>query len=691
MTHLAFIVLSLMSVIFADASQDADNEYEIGVGIADITGPAAEINMMGYAKVGQDTSGIHFRLFSRAFIVVDKEGNRICYITADLGMIDMLVKLEVVKVLNTKYNGLYNEKNVMIAGTHTHSGPGGFLQYVLYIITSQGFIHQNFEVIVDGIVRSIDKAHNNLVKGHIYYNEGELLDASINRSPTAYENNPSDEKAKYAHNTDKTMHLLKFTKLNGDPLGVLCWFAVHPTSMNNTNKLISGDNKGHASMLFEQQLNKDSLPGKGPFVAGFANANLGDVSPNLKGPHCSDTGLPCDILTSSCGGKEQCVASGPGSNMFESTRIIAERQYVKAKQLFDNATLMVKGKVAFIHQYVDMANVSVLLSNGSVEKTCKPAMGYSFAAGTTDGPGAFDFKQGTTTSNPFWNLVRDFLSKPTKELSDCHKPKPILLATGQMHFPYEWQPKILPTQVLRIGDVFIAGVPAEFTTMSGRRLKETLRNVTKSSQVILSGLSNAYSSYVATFEEYQQQRYEGASTIFGPHTLNAYIQQFIKLTQNMLNDTKIDDGPTPPNLLSKQISLKPGVVFDSAPLGTNYGDCILDVSESYTPGSVVTVKFISGHPRNNLMTENTFLTVERLNEESGKWEVIATDASWETKFIWERTNAILGHSQVTVVWEIPENVKPGTYKVYHYGYHKNIFQEIKSYFGQTKEFQVMKK
>jgi neutral ceramidase len=27
-------------------------------------------------------------------------------------------------------------------------------------------------------------------------------------------------------------------------------------------------------------------------------------------------------------------------------------------------------------------------------KTCPAAMGFSFAAGTTDGPGAFDFKQG---------------------------------------------------------------------------------------------------------------------------------------------------------------------------------------------------------------------------------------------------------------------------------------------------------
>ena len=29
-----------------------------------------------------------------------------------------------------------------------------------------------------------------------------------------------------------------------------------------------------------------------------------------------------------------------------------------------------------------------------VVKTCPAAMGFGFAAGTTDGPGAFDFKQG---------------------------------------------------------------------------------------------------------------------------------------------------------------------------------------------------------------------------------------------------------------------------------------------------------
>ena len=42
--------------------------------------------------------------------------------------------------------------------------------------------------------------------------------------------------------------------------------------------------------------------------------------------------------------------------------------------------------------------------------------------------------------------------------------------------------------------------------------------------IVIAGLTNTYSSYVTTFEEYGVQRYEGASTIFGPHTLDAYIQ-----------------------------------------------------------------------------------------------------------------------------------------------------------------------
>jgi len=59
-------------------------------------------------------------------------------------------------------------------------------------------------------------------------------------------------------------------------------------------------------------------------------------------------------------------------------------------------------------------------------------MGYSFAAGTTDGPGSFAFEQGTTTSNPFWNAVRNFLAAPTENDIRCQSPKPIFLTTGRV-------------------------------------------------------------------------------------------------------------------------------------------------------------------------------------------------------------------------------------------------------------------
>lgn len=59
-------------------------------------------------------------------------------------------------------------------------------------------------------------------------------------------------------------------------------------------------------------------------------------------------------------------------------------------------------------------------------------MGYSFAAGTTDGPGAFNFTQSETSDNPLWNLVRDFIAEPTADDIACHAPKPILLATGHV-------------------------------------------------------------------------------------------------------------------------------------------------------------------------------------------------------------------------------------------------------------------
>ena len=126
--------------------------------------------------------------------------------------------------------------------------------------------------------------------------------------------------------------------------------------------------------------------------------------------------------------------------------------------------------------------------------------------------------------------------------------------------------------------------------MSGRRLRRTISKTVSSQEggvekpiVVVAGLSNTYTHYITTFEEYQRQRYEAASTIYGPHTLQAYQQQYSFLAENLVQEKQIEDeGPHPPNLHDEQISFVPDVIYDHAPAGHNFGDCILQVRIKFT-------------------------------------------------------------------------------------------------------------
>jgi neutral ceramidase len=154
--------------------------------------------------------------------------------------------------------------------------------------------------------------------------------------------------------------------------------------MNNTNTLISGDNKGYASYLFEKRINgESSLPGKlGGFVAAFAQSNEGDVSPNTMGPSCPD-GCPCEEVHSTCNGtNEGCIGKGPGRTMEESTEIIGSQQFKKAFLLWEAASkTMETDSLDFIHTFVDMSNLTVsseFSSTGRDERTCPGALGVSY-------------------------------------------------------------------------------------------------------------------------------------------------------------------------------------------------------------------------------------------------------------------------------------------------------------------------
>ena len=59
------------------------------------------------------------------------------------------------------------------------------------------------------------------------------------------------ERDLYAENTPTEMTLMKFVDDTGE-IGMLNWYAPHPTAMNYYNRLISGDYNGYAALKMEQ-------------------------------------------------------------------------------------------------------------------------------------------------------------------------------------------------------------------------------------------------------------------------------------------------------------------------------------------------------------------------------------------------------------------------------------------------------
>jgi len=83
----------------------------------------------------------------------------------------------------------------------------------------------------------------------------------------------------------------------------------------------------------------------------------------------------------------------------------------------------------------------------------------------------------------------------------------LFTVNAQVNWPYLWSPFVVETQLFRIGQVILAGVPGELTTMAGRRLRNQINKVVGDSipnlKTIIAGLSNGYSHYITTFKEYQ--------------------------------------------------------------------------------------------------------------------------------------------------------------------------------------------
>lgn len=98
-----YCYLILLLLLVQNGSVFAASNYLVGLGSYDITGPAADVNMMGYANSEQTAAGVHFRLRARAFIVAEPQGNnRGVFVNLDACMASQLVTIKVLERLKAR-------------------------------------------------------------------------------------------------------------------------------------------------------------------------------------------------------------------------------------------------------------------------------------------------------------------------------------------------------------------------------------------------------------------------------------------------------------------------------------------------------------------------------------------------------------------------------------------------------------
>ena len=211
-----------------------------------------------------------------------------------------------------------------------------------------------------------------------------------------------------------------------------------------------------------------------------------------------------------------------------------------------------------------------------------------------------------------------------------------------MEVPWNWSPTILELQMVQVGPILILALPFEITTMASRRLRKSILEESTTyrmqfDHIIISPLANDYSDYLTTFEEYSEQRYEGASTVYGPNSLKAVIYHFKKMLPNLRNSKShesSDESLRPPDNRNHLYSWIPDVLFDIRGPGDKDGIISEDVKSEYKTGETVTAEFYGANPRNDQNVP--FMEVQRFDLNSNQWVFHDDDSSWFTKVYWRR-------------------------------------------------------
>ena len=248
--------LSFMPDTVSAAGPDGSTVLLAGVGRSDIT-PEPGGAMCGYGdRENRPSEGIHDRLSCRC-LFFQWEAQRIALVSCDM----LVITPELREAVLERIAGA-NADHVMLAATHTHSGPGGYKKgWLIERLVMGTYSEAMFDFLADRIAEAVLSASRHLRPASVGFGAGEASELIRNRR---HEGGP----------TDSEVGLLRVDGRDGTPMALAVNFAAHPTVLSPENLHYSGDYAGLTAQRLEEAT--------GATVLFFIGAN-GDQAPCFPG------------------------------------------------------------------------------------------------------------------------------------------------------------------------------------------------------------------------------------------------------------------------------------------------------------------------------------------------------------------------------------------------------------------------
>ncbi len=223
-------------------AQATESHFRAGAARVDVTPSEGELP--------KNIEGILDRLYSRA-IVVDNGARSAALVTVDTGAIPEALWKSLTQRIE-KELGIPSQ-NVLLTATHSHAGS---------VRPGRGY--------EENIFKSVKMAKEKLQPARIGYGTG-VSYLNVNRNIIDPKTRRWWEGPNYDGPSDKTVAVVKFESLDGDPIAVYYNYAMHAVTVGQLDR-ISGDAPGAASRYIE-----DSFDDR--IVAVWSTGACGDQNP----------------------------------------------------------------------------------------------------------------------------------------------------------------------------------------------------------------------------------------------------------------------------------------------------------------------------------------------------------------------------------------------------------------------------